>query len=532
MRKVCENHGPFEDVLATHAAFFHRMENLYRGRDFECADDSSLHSHGVHSLRYGRSAYVVVDLTNRCNMKCNPCFMDANAVGHIHEATMDDVESAIDSTLSFKPRREFNILFSGGEPTMSPVFLDSVRFAKNRGIDRIHVATNGIRFAEDRRFAKDARAAGLHSVFLQFDGITEEKNQHRGVGNLVALKLQALENISAAGMRTTLQSTVISTVNDDSLGSIVEFAVRNIDKVSGIVFQPISFVGRDEEVDDATRYRKRYTLSQLPRDLQRQLNPQWEPMRDWFPGSLFGTLGNVLDVLHGPGSKVGALSYNGHPDSMTFSALVVNRRTKTWVPITSFFDLEQFVRDMTVMTDSARGRIVTAAQLALSIARNYRASDAPAGFSISRLLPLFRQAVLRYYLDDRAKADSVRDDDEWTLFVVKGLCFLDLFNWQSSWIDMDPVTVLGAGSDISFCFHNAGGWRQIIEEKNQTATLSEWHRDHGRHPIYTNGKLIPLESFSPSVELPVLPKIPCTAASVEDSPRPDPVLSSVSEPIR
>jgi len=92
--------------------------------------------------------------------------------------------------------------------------------------------------------------------------------------------------------------------------------------------------------------------------------------------------------------------YNGHPDSMIFSALIVNRRTKAWTPLTSFFDLEQLVRDVTVMTDSARGRILTATQLALSVARNYRASDAPAGFSISHLLPLFRQAVLRYRLND------------------------------------------------------------------------------------------------------------------------------------
>jgi len=303
MRKICLSHGPFEDVLATDPKFFRRMEDFYPGRDFECTNDKALHSHGVHSIRYGRSAYVVVDITNRCNMKCSPCFMDANALGHVHEATLDEITSAIDRTLSFKPHREFNILFSGGEPTISPVFLDAVRYAKSRGIIRIHVATNGIRFAEDRQFAQDARAAGLHSVFLQFDGITEEKNRHRGVGNLAALKLQALENISAAGMRTTLQSTVIRTVNDDAVGSIVEFAVRNIDKVSGIVFQPISFVGRDEEVDDATRYRNRYTLAQLPRDLQMQLNPQWKPMRDWFPGSLFGALGSVLDVLRDPAPK-------------------------------------------------------------------------------------------------------------------------------------------------------------------------------------------------------------------------------------
>jgi len=124
------------------------------------------------------------------------------------------------------------------------------------------------------------------------------------------------------------------------------------------------------------------------------------------------------------------------------------------------------------------------------------------------------------------EAESMNDDDEWTLFVVKGLWFLDLFNWQSSWIDMDPVTVMGTDGEISFCFHNAGGWRQIIEKKNRTATLSEWHRDHGRHPIYANGRLVPLENLLPSVDLPVLSKIPCTSASVKEHSKPEPVVSS------
>jgi len=34
---------------------------------------------------YGRGSVLTVDLTNRCNMMCDPCFMDANQVGYVHE---------------------------------------------------------------------------------------------------------------------------------------------------------------------------------------------------------------------------------------------------------------------------------------------------------------------------------------------------------------------------------------------------------------------------------------------------------------
>jgi 7,8-dihydro-6-hydroxymethylpterin dimethyltransferase len=113
MRKICQIHGPFEDVLATDAAFFRRMERLYPGPDF------APRSRPRSCVRYGRGAFLVFDLTNRCNMKCWPRFMDANAVGHVHELDLDNIKRILERARSFKPQREVNILFSGGEPTIS-----------------------------------------------------------------------------------------------------------------------------------------------------------------------------------------------------------------------------------------------------------------------------------------------------------------------------------------------------------------------------------------------------------------------------
>lgn len=200
MRKACEKHGPFEDVLSNHPAFFKRMESLGFGKDFNCAGDELVHSHGANSIRTGRGTYLIVDLTNRCNMFCSPCYMDANAAGYVHELDMQDVTGVFERAKSFKPQREINVLFSGGEATLSPIFLDAIQHAKSVGFHRLHVATNGIRFAQEREFAVRARAAGLHGVYLQFDGVTEEKNSHRGLGNYTEIKRRALDNIAAAGM--------------------------------------------------------------------------------------------------------------------------------------------------------------------------------------------------------------------------------------------------------------------------------------------------------------------------------------------
>ena len=189
MRKTCPTHGEFEDVLATDANFLSRIESLFFGRDFKSAEDTHVHHHGTSDIKFGRGAVLTVDLTNRCNMMCNPCFMDANQVGYVHEPTFEDTKAILDRAVSFKPKRQIIILFSGGEPTLSPYFLDAVAYAKKVGFYRILAATNGIRYAEDIEFCKAAKAAGQHGVYLQFDGTNEEDNKHRGVGNLFDVKL-------------------------------------------------------------------------------------------------------------------------------------------------------------------------------------------------------------------------------------------------------------------------------------------------------------------------------------------------------
>jgi uncharacterized radical SAM superfamily Fe-S cluster-containing enzyme len=170
MRKACEKHGAFADVLSNHPAFFKRMESLGFGKDFNCAGDEMIHNHGANSIRTGRGTYLIVDLTNRCNMFCSPCYMDANAASYVHELVMQDVTALFERATSFKPQREINVLFSGGEATLSPIFLDAVRHAESKGFHRLHVATNGIRFAQEKDFAVKAKAAGLHAAYSVIGG--------------------------------------------------------------------------------------------------------------------------------------------------------------------------------------------------------------------------------------------------------------------------------------------------------------------------------------------------------------------------
>ncbi len=194
--------------------------------------------------------------------------------------------------------------FSGGEPTLSPHFLEAVAYAREVGYFSVQCATNGVRFAQDAGFAHRAKAAGLRLAYLQFDGIGNEKNAHRAVSNLFDVKLKAIENLHAAGIDVTLVVTVVNSINNDQIGSIIRFAIENIDKINAVSFQPVSFTGRDEHLDDETRAKWRYTLSHLAHDVKAQTGVT-EPLRDWYPLSASGPLSDFTDQLRGLGVAVG-----------------------------------------------------------------------------------------------------------------------------------------------------------------------------------------------------------------------------------
>src|SRR3712207_4854990 len=189
--------------------------------------------------------------------------MDANQVGFVHELNFDEVKDILDKAISIKPRRQMSVQFSGGEPTISPHFIEAIRYSRKVGYNSVQCATNGIEVAKSKQFCKDAADAGLRYAYLQFDGIGNDANSHRQVGNLFDVKLRAIDNLHEAGVEIVLVTTLVNNINNDQVGSVIRFALENPKKVAFISFQPVSFTGRDEEITDERRMAQRYTLSHL-----------------------------------------------------------------------------------------------------------------------------------------------------------------------------------------------------------------------------------------------------------------------------
>jgi uncharacterized radical SAM superfamily Fe-S cluster-containing enzyme len=497
MEKECPRHGRFEDVMSIDPEFLARIEDLFPGRDFE-SPKTKLRDHGASSVKYGRGSVLTVDLTNRCNMMCDPCFMDANQVGYVHELSFDEVKEILDASLNVKPRRQMSVQFSGGEPTLSPHFIDSVRYARDVGYFCVQCASNGIRFAQEPEFCHEAKKAGLRLCYLQFDGVTNEANSHRKVGNLFDVKLRAIENLAAAGIDVVLVVTIVNGVNNDQVGPVVQFAIDNADKVTVVSFQPVSFTGRDEDISDELRKKQRYTLSHLAHDIHDQLGAT-EPLRDWFPLSAMNSLSDVVDLLISQHAEFGALNCGCHPNCGIGTILLVNKRTKQMVPLAEFLDIEQVLKDFQAIADAGHSRSATITKMALSVLRNFRPDKAPDGYGMFELV---RQAMSQMGAsgDEVGSTEGDAKDFEWRFLFVAGMWFQDLFNYDFRRTEMCIIPYGTQMGEVSFCAYNTGvGFRQIVEKMHKTATVAEWFKEHGRHDVFAKNQQLPLPNAPLSV---------------------------------
>jgi tetraether lipid synthase len=320
--------------------------------------------------------------------------------------------------------------------------------------------------------------------------------------------------------------TIVKTVNDHQVGPVVKFALENCDKISFVSFQPVSFTGRDEEISDEERHAKRYTLSHLAEDMKRQTGVT-EPLRDWFPLSASSVFSDVTDLMNGPGADWGTLKCGCHPDCGVGTAFMVSKRTKEWAPVPAFINVDRFMQDASVISDAARGPVLTRIQLALSLLRNYTPSRAPRGFSLLDLVKKYDKQSGGQFggvgLDD----PNNRKSDEWLMLFVAGMWFQDLWTYDFRRTEMCIIPYATQMGEISFCAYNTGvGWRQIVENMYKNATVAEWYREHGKHPVYANPrKPLPLPANAQPVSL----KIPKNGRLVDWTPRPGVGLAGIGD---
>jgi uncharacterized radical SAM superfamily Fe-S cluster-containing enzyme len=92
---------------------------------------------------------------------------------------------------------------------------------------------------------QELKQAGLNIVYLQFDGMTNLPYEKLRGTDLLEEKLKVVEICRSVNLEVILVPTLARGINDAEIGDIIRFAASNSDIVRGVVFQPISFNGRN-----------------------------------------------------------------------------------------------------------------------------------------------------------------------------------------------------------------------------------------------------------------------------------------------
>jgi uncharacterized radical SAM superfamily Fe-S cluster-containing enzyme len=472
MEKTCPDHGFVRDLVYSDAELYRKCERwTYEDADGilnpqitgakVCPDDC-----GLCDLHISPPILANIDLTNRCNLRCPICFANANVQGYVYEPTYEQVVDMLTLMRNVKPFFPPAIQFSGGEPTIHPRFLEILKAAQSMGFSHLQIATNGIRMAKDPEFARKAKESGLYTMYLQFDGTSDDVyKKTRGLSGLWELKQKAVENARAAELRVVLVPTIIKTVNDDQVGNILQFAVDNSDVISGISYQPVAFTGR---ISTEERERQRYTLSDLAMDIEAQTG-LLKAQEDWYPLSVTSPFSKLLSSIW----KYDVAKITSHADCGIGSYIFVNRKTGSVTPITQAIDIEGFTWELNKLVKQKISNIraltaLTAQHLLKKFFREDRAKD---GLTAEICLELFQGVV------DKEAQRRVELIYNWDMLLVGGMHFQDSYNYNVDRVKRCCIHYAAPNGQIyPFCTYNSGPVFREKIERQFSIPLEEWRK--------------------------------------------------------
>ena len=271
MDKWCSAHGT-ERVLVSDDVEYYRlcrevfvkhpeMPQIFNTKmEYGCPYDCGLcPDHMQHSC------LSIVEITDNCNLNCPVCYAESGAHREQHKP-LAEIIRMLDTVVANEGEADVMQL-SGGEPTLHPQFWEILDAAKARPIKHVMINTNGIVLAQDKAFVERlATYAPGVEVYLQFDSFRAEVHKVLRGADLRRIRQQALENLNAVNLSTTLVVTLKKGLNDDEIGDIINFGLTQ-KCVRGVTLQPIQDAGRVENYDPRLH---RLTVSEIRRKITEQ----------------------------------------------------------------------------------------------------------------------------------------------------------------------------------------------------------------------------------------------------------------------
>ena len=264
MGKTCPVHG-YSEVLVWEDTADNFLQWIQYGGGVEKdeAESGCPVNCGICGSHKRKSVSAALMVTSRCDVNCPVCFTSARG-DDCYEPDLEELLGQVDYYRKASGDGSL-IEFCGGEPTTRKDLEKLAQEVRNRGFSYIQLNTNGIRLAHEPDLAYRLKESGVTTVYLGFDGITEEPYIYKYGKNLLDIKKKAVANCAAAELAVVLVPCIVPGKNDEELGGIISFAKENIPAVKAVYFQPISYFGvypREKRI--------RITIPEILRKIEQQ----------------------------------------------------------------------------------------------------------------------------------------------------------------------------------------------------------------------------------------------------------------------
>ncbi|MDY7010004.1 MAG: radical SAM protein [Planctomycetota bacterium] len=467
IEKTCPQHGHFRDCISSDALLYSKsawwsFEDA-PGRRKPARQAGRCPSEcGLCGQHLSASCLAQIDLTNRCNMRCPICFANSGVNGYVFEPTFEQIVDQLRVLREMDPTPATAVQFTGGEPTIHPDFLRIVSTSAEMGFSHIQVATNGIKFA-DAQFTRAAAEAGLHVLYLQFDGVGEEPHrQTRNYPGIWEKKLACIENCRKVGLKICLVPTILKGVNNEQVGEVFRFAIANIDVVSGISYQPVSFSGRADPSQVAAC---RYTLGDLAHDIAAASGA--ESLRDMYPLSIVAPLGQFLQAITGDPK----IRPSCHPDCAFGTYFLVSPDGRAY-PFPQVVDVEGMFCDMNRLGRriEKKGRMTWMDKMAVfrMFRRHFHSEHAPPGLDVKKFVRSLHGLV------DKNLGRGDGEKHTYRTLLCAGMHFQDRYNYNVQRLKRCVILYSTPEGIFPFCSYNCGPeYRALVERKHSKLTATK-----------------------------------------------------------
>ena len=459
IKKTCPEHGEYTELYWSDYEQYKRAEKFRKDgtglnnprtkTEKGCPNDC-----GICPQHKSHTVLAIIDVTNRCNLRCPVCFANAAASGIVYEPTQEEIRGMLENLRRNDPVPATALQFSGGEPTVRKDLPDLVRMAKEVGFKHVEVNTNGVVLSQSVDFAKALADAGVSTIYLQFDGLTSEVYKFTRGKDLLDVKMKALENCRKAGLDSVvLVVTLIKGVNDHQIGDIIKFATENFDIIRCINVQPVSICGR---IPEKEREKMRITIPDFMKLCEQRTDGKIK-VSDFYPVPTVVPVSQAVGAL----KHKRYVEFTTHPHcGMATYFFVENDKI---IPITHYGNVDKFMRTMQKVYDDASKGHTTRAKLRL-----FFGTFRHVKFSFLRkyILPVLTSGTYEALGDLQKKS-----------ILLSSMHFMDPYNFDLERIQRCCIHyAIPDGRIIPFCTMNS--LHRVEIEKKLGVPIKEWQKRH------------------------------------------------------